>query len=79
MGTTAAFARAAGPFRDYGQDGAADALSLSTPRHADDLTTLPAWGGPTRQSDARDSEPDYAPMSDEARVQCLNISVSHFR
>ena len=59
MGTAAAIAGAAGPYRDYGPDGAADGLSRSTPRYADDTTTRPSGSGPTRQSDARDSEPDY--------------------
>jgi hypothetical protein len=59
MGTAAASAGAAGPSRDYGLDGAADGLSRSTPRHADDTTKRPSGSGPTRESDARDSEPDY--------------------
>ena len=59
MGTAAATAGAAGPFRDYGPDGAAGRLSRSTPRQADDTTTRPSGSGPTRQSDVWDSEPDY--------------------
>ena len=59
MGTAAASAGAAGPFRDYGPDGAAGGLSQSTQRQADDTTTRPSWGWPTRQSDVPDSEPDY--------------------
>ena len=43
----------------YGPDGAAGGLSRSTPRRADDTTTRPSGAGPTRQSDDRDSEPDY--------------------
>ena len=42
--------------RDYWQDGAADGLSQSTPRHVDESTTLPSGSGPTCQSDALDSE-----------------------
>jgi hypothetical protein len=57
--TAAATAEAAGSARDYGPDGAADGLGRSAPRHADDTTTRPSWSGLTRQSDARDSEPDY--------------------
>ena len=45
--------------RDYGPDGAAGGLSRSTPLQADDTTTRPSGSGPTRQSDVRDSEPDY--------------------
>ena len=56
---TAATAGAAGPFRDYGPDGAAGGLSRSTPLQADDTTTRPSGSGPTRQTYARDSEPDY--------------------
>ncbi len=38
-------------------------------RHADDTTIGPVhWT--TRQSNAQDSEPDYSPMSDEARAGC---------
>jgi hypothetical protein len=37
-------------------DGAADGLSWSIPRHADDLTTRPFGSGPTRQSDAQDTK-----------------------
>ena len=59
MGTATASAGAAGPFRDYWQDGAADGLSRSTPRQADYTTTRPSGSGLTRQSDALDSEPDY--------------------
>ena len=59
MGTATASAGAAGPFRDYGQDGAAGGSSLSTLRQADDTTTRPSGSGPTRQSDVRDSEPDH--------------------
>jgi hypothetical protein len=62
MGTAATSAGAAGPSRDYGQDGAADGLSRNAPLHAYDTTT---GSGPTRQSDARDSEPDYSSMSNE--------------
>ena len=42
MGTAADTAGAAGPSRDYGQDGAADGpgLSCSTLQHAEDTTTL---------------------------------------
>ncbi len=41
MGTSAATAGAAGPSRDYGQDGAADRLSWSTLLHGrNDHTTL---------------------------------------
>ena len=67
MGTAAASAGAALPPqdlpRDYGPDGAAGGLSRSTQRRADDTTTR-RWhttfgSGPTRQSDDRDSEPDY--------------------
>jgi hypothetical protein len=32
-----------------------------TPRQADDTTTRPLGSEPTRQSDARDSEPTHAP------------------
>jgi hypothetical protein len=35
-------AEAAVPSRDYGPDGAADGLSRSTPRQADDTTTRPS-------------------------------------
>ena len=42
MGTAAASAGAAGPFRDYWPDEAAGGLSRSTPRQADDTTTLPS-------------------------------------
>jgi hypothetical protein len=59
MGTAAATVGAAGSFEDYGSDGAAGGLSQSTPWHADDMTTRPLRSGPTRQSDAWDSEPDY--------------------
>ena len=59
LGTVAASAGAAGPFRDYGPDGEAGGLSRSTPRQADDTTTRPNGSGPTRQSDVRDSESDY--------------------
>ena len=59
MGTAAAIAGAAGPSRDYGQDGAADGLSRSTPRQADATTTRPSGSRLTRQSDVRDLEPDY--------------------
>ena len=45
MGTAAASAGAAGPFRDYGPDGAASELSRSTPRQADDTTTRPSGAG----------------------------------
>ncbi len=43
---------------DCGPDGDADGLCRSTPRHAEDSTTRPSGTriGPTRQSDARDSE-----------------------
>ena len=59
MGTAAATAGVAGPFRDYGPDGVAGGQRQSTPRQADDTTTRPSGSGPARQSDARDSEPDY--------------------
>ena len=59
MGTAASTAGAAGPFRDYGPDEAVGELSRSTPRQADDTATQPSGSGPTRQSDIRDSEPDY--------------------
>ena len=45
--------------RDYGPDGAAGGLSRSTPWLANETTTLPSGAGQTRQSDDRDSEPDY--------------------
>ena len=59
MGTAAASARVAGPFRDYWPAGAAGGLSPSAPRQADGTTTRPSWIGPTRQSNVRDSESDY--------------------
>jgi hypothetical protein len=74
MGIAAASAGAAGPSRDHGTDGpgAADGLSLSRMRHADDTTTRPTGSGPTRQSSARDSErPDNSPTPDEARAGYL--------
>jgi hypothetical protein len=37
-------------------DGAADGLTRSTLWHAEDTTTRPSWSGPTRQSDALDSQ-----------------------
>jgi hypothetical protein len=58
-GTATESGGAAGPSRDYGLDGAAAGLSRSTQRHADDTTTRPSWSGPTRQSDARDTESSY--------------------
>ena len=59
MGTAAAAAGAVGPFRDYGPNEAAGGLSRRTARHADDTTKRPFGSWPNRQSDARDSEPDY--------------------
>ena len=62
MGTAAASAGATGPPEGLGPDGAAGGLSRSTPRQPDDATTRPSGVGrlpPTRQSDERDSEPDY--------------------
>ncbi len=41
MGITAAITGAAGPLRDYWQDGAVDRLSRSTQLHADDTNTRP--------------------------------------
>ncbi len=60
MGTAAATAVAAALSRDYGPHGAAGGLSRSTPRQADCTTTRPLGSGPTRQSDARASEPILA-------------------
>ncbi len=68
MGTADATAGTAGPSRDYGSDGGVDGLSWSTPLHADDTTSRPPRSGPTRQSDARVSEPDYLPIFDEAQA-----------
>ncbi len=42
--------------RNYRPDGSAGWLCRSTPRQTDDTTTRPFGSGPTRQSDARDSE-----------------------
>ncbi len=66
MGTAAANAWAAGPFRDHWQDGAASGLSWSTLLHADSTTTRPSCSGSTRhwQSDALDSDPDLAMAED---------------
>ncbi len=80
MGAAADSAGAAVPFRDYVPDGAADGLSRSTPRHADDTITQPSGSGPTRtrKSNARDSEPDYMPRSDEARTGYLYYCMQRF-
>ena len=61
MGTAVASAGAAGPFRDYGPDGAAGGLSRRIPRRADDTTTLlREWADASvRRPGVRDSEPDY--------------------
>ncbi len=71
MGTTGAHHSIHQTSRDYGQDGAVDGLGRSTPLHADDTDTRTqaSRSGPTRQSYARDSEPDYSLMSDEARAE----------
>ena len=50
MGTAAASAGAAGPSEGLGPDGAAGGLSRSTPRRADDTTTLSTTGAGRRVS-----------------------------
>ena len=59
MDATAATAGAAGHFRDYWPDEVAGGQRQRTRRQADDTTLRPSGSGPTRQSDAQDSEPDY--------------------
>jgi hypothetical protein len=70
MGTPAGTTVAAGPFSEYGPNGAAGGVSKNAPLHEDDTTTRPFGSGATRQSqsDARDSEPDLA-LDDEARAK----------
>ena len=69
MGTAAASAGAAGP-RDYGPGGAAGRLkqeyTAASGRHDHE-----AFGsGPTRQSDDRDSEPDYLLGPTSKQLDC---------
>ena len=77
MGTAAATARAAVPSRDYGPDRAAGGLRRSTLWKADDTTKRPSASWPTRQSDARVSEPRFA-MTDEALARLFFVRLLVF-
>ena len=67
--------------RNYEPDGSAGWLCRSAPRQVDDSTTRPSGSGPTRQSDARNSEPSYfAPIDrpGSGRVEPNDLYRIHF-